>query len=512
MKKYFTVISVLILATAVLSSCSGYAPMTGYMPEGYDPTSMADMLYDEEGFLKDVELEEGALVENPFFETEENDTATFSADVDTASYTMLRKLMKKKNYTFSDIKLYVGLNVRTEELINYFKYDYSEPKENELFGVSSKLVDCPWNDSSKLLILGLKAAEAQKKSANNLVFLIDISGSMSDSDKLPLLKKTFSYLTSNLTEDDTVSIVTYASGEKVILEGCEGNKTEKILSAINKLKADGSTNGEAGLRKAYELAEKYFKPDGNNRIILASDGDLNVGMSSVDEIKEFVSEKRDNGVYLSVLGFGSGNYRDTMMETIADNGNGAYYYIDGEEEAEKIFGGDLLSTLYAVANDTKLQVVFNKDAVTSYRLIGYENRIMSAEDFENDAKDAGEVGAGSSVTACFEIKLAEGETLPDLGKLAVRYKKPGEEQSRLNEYAISSEVKEEDGDSCLIAALCEFAMLLHDSEYMGNTDLGNVKGLMRKYDYSEDPYKAQFAELVINLLEGKAVEQSDVNE
>ncbi|MBO4422794.1 MAG: von Willebrand factor type A domain-containing protein [Clostridia bacterium] len=505
MKKTRIIIS-LILASAMLllASCSdgynGIAPADGYNYSYYSKAGIeavtADPAVPDEPNNNDPEAKQ--IIENPFVKTSENAVSTFSADVDTASYTLMRRLIKN-DYNLKELKSTAGVSIRTEELINYFKYDHVRPQTGELFGVSAKLVNCPWNENTALLILGLRTEVPENRADNNLVFLIDISGSMNSSDKLPLLQKTFSYLTSNLTENDTVSIVTYAAGEAIVLEGCAGNKAEMIQSAINKLRASGSTNGEAGLKKAYELAEKYYKPEGNNRIILASDGDLNVGMSSVDEIKEYVAEKRGQGVYISVLGFGYGNYRDSMMETIADHGNGVYYYIDGEEEAEKIFGDDLLSTLYTVAKDVKLQITFDADSVAEYRLIGYENRVMAAEDFDNDTKDAGELGAGHSVTVCYELKL--NETVDKLFYLAVRYKAPDGEKSSLNEYTMTEAMikAEADADTDLVAALCELGMILHDSEFAQELTLDNVLALLEGHDYSSDSYKQQFKDLMKQL-------------
>ncbi len=497
MKKLTVVLITVIICVLALTACS--------RPFKYEGISLSDADYGEIPDLgANFDPEAVKIIENPFIKAADDPVSTFSADVDTASYSYLRRLIKEK-YNLNQIIDFGGSTIRTEELINYFRYAYKLPVNGELFGVSAKLVDCPWNTENSLLILGLQTEKAEIKAANNLVFLIDISGSMSSKDKLPLLQKTFSYLTSNLGADDTVSIVTYAAGEKVVLEGCEGDKAVLIQNAIDKLKATGSTNGEAGLKKAYELAEKYYKPDGNNRIIMASDGDLNVGISSVDEVKKFVSEKRDAGVYLSVLGFGYGNYRDSIMETVADNGNGAYYYIDSEEEAEKVFGTDLLSTLYTVAKDVKLQVTFDAGTVSEYRLIGYENRLMTQQDFEDDTKDAGELGAGHGVTVCYELKLNKEpeEGADHLFDLSVKYKKPDEDQSLLNEYSFlkSGTAAAADADTDLIAALCEMAMIIHKSEYGGDLTLKDVLKLLEAHDYSSDGYKQQFFSLISKLDE-----------
>ena len=380
------------------------------------------------------------IKENPFINTEDNNVSTFSADVDTASYAYFRKLVNM-GYGVSEL-IDSGTAFRTEEFINYFKYDVASPEKKELFGVHTELVPCPWNAESMLLRLTLQAEQAEPAEGNNLVFLIDVSGSMSSQDKLPLLKRAFSYLVGNLGAKDKVSIVTYSGREEVVLEGCNGLDSTAIMNAINSLTASGSTNGEAGLTKAYQIAEANYIEGGNNRIIMASDGDLNVGISSESALTAYIEDKRDQGVYLSVLGFGTGNYKDSKMEALADNGNGIYYYIDGESEAEKVFGTDLLGTLYTVAEDVKLQLTFAPDKVQSYRLVGYENRMLNKEDFEDDTKDAGEVGASHQVTVCYEIKLheAQSDNESPILTLAVRYKNPGQSISRLNEYPMGFEI------------------------------------------------------------------------
>lgn len=284
------------------------------------------------------------IKENPFVKTSEQPISTFSADVDTASYTYFRKLVNS-GYGLEELKNEAG-SIRTEEMVNYFDYDYAPPAEGELFGHTVTFAPAPWNGNSVLMILGLQAAEIETEQKNNLVFLIDVSGSMMSKDKLPLLKSSFTYLVEQLGENDIISIVTYSGKEEVVLDSCEGTQKQRILNAINSLEASGSTNGQAGLQKAYELAERNFIEDGNNRIIMASDGDLNVGITSEDELKSYISEKKDKGVFLSVLGFGTGNFKDAKMSAIAQNGNGVYHYIDSEAEAERIFTDKLLSTLY----------------------------------------------------------------------------------------------------------------------------------------------------------------------
>lgn len=443
------------------------------------------------------------IVENPFISTNIENISTFSADVDTASYTYLRKLINS-GYTLRELRSTAGDALRTEELINYFDYGYNLPNDDELFGVTAQIADCPWNNESVLLILGLKTEKIAPTSGNNLVFLIDVSGSMGSDDKLALLKESFSYLVGQLNENDFISIVTYSGNEEIVLEGCKGNRGEKIMKEIESLEAQGSTNGEAGLKMAYQLAEKYYIQGGNNRIIMASDGDLNVGISSDEELESFVSQKRDQGVYLSVLGFGTGNYRDSKMETIADNGNGVYYYIDSEIEAEKIFGSDLISTLYTVAGDVKLQLTFDAECVSEYRLIGYENRMLNTEDFEDDTKDAGEVGAGHTVTVCYELMLTQPpeELNEQWMNLAIRYKRLGETKSSLNEYPIGIEsyTDQPNDDFYFVSSIIELSMILRQSEYMGNLSLEDVMALLEKVDLTLDSYKSEFAELVQELF------------
>ena len=449
------------------------------------------------------DAEVGSFIENEFIYTKDENVSTFSADVDTASYAYFRRLVEA-GYSLSELIATAGNSIRTEEMINYFNYNYPEPEDNELFSTTSQIAPCPWNSDAMLFVLGLQADKIELASKNNLVFLIDVSGSMNSSDKLGLIKRAFSYLVDKLGDDDTVSIVTYAGEEKVVLEGCKGSKKDKIMKAVNSLGASGSTNGEAGLKKAYQIAEAYYIPDGNNRIIMASDGDLNVGMSSVEEIKAFVTEKKNNGVFMSVLGFGTGNYMDNIMETIADCGNGVYYYIDSEREAEKVFGTDIFSTLYTVAKDVKLQLTFNTEYIDAYRLVGYENRVLANEDFENDNKDAGDLGAGHSVTVCYEVVFKEDVTIEDgdfvIG-LDVRYKQPNGEKSMLEQYSFTKEIITEtpSDDLKFICAVIETSMIIHRSKYIGEITLENVKETLNGLTLS-DVYRKEFRSLINKLI------------
>ncbi len=483
MKKTQILLLIIALIGIVItvSSCSGMEPNdNGWMFNGKYNSPMQE----ENIFASQEEEpnngESGKIVENSFVSTAKENTSTLSADVDTASYTFLRKMINS-GYTIKELQDLAKTNViRTEELVNYFGYDYIDAAEGEMFGGKATIAPTPWNDETYLLVLGLKADEIEVDAPNNLVFLIDVSGSMESDDKLPLLKEAFKFLTSQLDEEDTVSIVTYAGSERVVLDGCKGNKKEIILNAINSLKSGGSTNGEAGIKRAYAIAENHMTSGSNNRIILASDGDLNVGISSPEELQTLVESKRDVGIFLSVLGFGSGNFRDDNMSAIAQNGNGVYHYIDSSAEAEKIFTESLLSTIHTVAKDVKFQLVFNEKYISEYRLIGYENRLLNNEDFENDRKDAGEVGSGHTITVCYELKLkraahaeiengADEEAAPWVN-LALRYKKPNEDESRLRKVTIGVESYREDPDD-------EFdfiTTLIGVSGYIRNSEYGQI--------------------------------------
>jgi len=442
------------------------------------------------------------IVENPFISTIEQPISTFSADVDTASYSYFRKLVNQ-DMTLERL-ISMGGSFRTEEFINYFRYHAATPQEGELFGVTSEFMDCPWNPDTVLMRLTLQAETAVEQTRNNLVFLIDVSGSMSASDKLPLLKRAFTNLIGQLNEDDVVSIVTYSGKEAVVLDGCAGNQGERILEAIQALRANGSTNGEAGLEKAYQLAEKHYIENGNNRIIMASDGDLNVGISSQSELTAYISQKREAGVFLSVLGFGTGNYRDAKMEALADNGNGVYYYIDGDSEAERVLGSNLFSTLYTVAKDVKLQLTFHSTYISSYRLIGYENRMLNEEDFRDDTKDAGEVGAGHQVTVLYEVKLTPPAYKTDNPwvELGVVYKLPQESESAdPNYYCIgaSSYHTTPSSDLQFMSCLIKTCMILHNSRYLGDVTLEDVLESLQELDLT-DPERIEFRNLITKLV------------
>lgn len=349
------------------------------------------------------------IVENDFLSVIDKPLSTFSIDVDNASYANIRRFINNGNLPPADA-------VRIEEMINYFNYDYPSPTIEVPFNIVTETATCPWNQDNLLLHIGLQgySLSTDELPASNLVFLVDVSGSMNDDNKLPLLVKSLSLLVDRLNEKDQVALVVYAGSSGVVLEPTTCNNKGIILDALERLEAGGSTNGVGGIELAYELATEYFIEDGNNRVILATDGDFNVGQSSDGELTRIIEEKRDSGIYLTVLGFGMGNYKDSKMETIADNGNGNYFYIDELGEAKKVLVDNLAGTLMAIAKDVKIQVEFNPTVVASYRLIGYENRLLNDQDFKDDKKDAGELGAGHSVTALYELTLSDGTTKSDL--------------------------------------------------------------------------------------------------
>lgn len=387
--------------------------------------------------------------EAPVFVTAENPVSTFSIDVDTASYAYVRRALE-------DGFLPPPSAVRVEEMINYFDYDYPAPDSAEVpFAQSVAVYPTPWNSDSKLLHIGIKGftPEAGKDKPSNLVFLIDTSGSMNEADKLPLLKRSFALLLDQMDGDDTISIVTYAGSAGVVLEPTPASERDKILDALRDLTPGGSTAGAAGIEQAYRLAERVQNAESVNRVILATDGDFNVGIAEPDALKRFIESKRDNGVFLSVLGFGAGNYNDALMQALAQNGNGNAFYIDSFQEARKVLVEQLQGTLTTIAKDVKIQVEFNPMTVSEYRLVGYETRALNREDFNNDKVDAGDIGAGHTVTAIYEIipvgapgavdPLRYGETVlvvepaPEVSSddeyafLKLRYKRPDENVSQL---------------------------------------------------------------------------------
>lgn len=462
--------------------------------------------------------------EHRFVSTKDSPLSTFAADCDTASYSNIRSYIEEG-------MLPPAGAVRVEEMINYFDYDYvSDPEAGKKFAVYTEYSDCPWNKDTKLMMVGLNTAaiDMSEKKASNLVFLIDTSGSMYEENKLPLAQKAFKMLAENLDENDRISIVTYAGSDTVVLNGVEGSEAYTICEALDSLEASGSTNGSAGLITAYEIAEQQFIKDGNNRVILATDGDLNVGLTSESDLVGLITEEKDSGIFLSVLGFGSDNLKDNKLEALADHGNGNYSYLDSVYEAKKVLVDEMGGTLYTVAKDVKLQIEFNPEQVKGYRQIGYENRALSAEDFADDTVDGGEIGAGHVVTALYEVVPVDSEfDVPEAetkytskkqsadysGELAtvnIRYKEPDGDKSTLETAIIKAESgqKEMSHDLSFASAVAVYGMLLTDSAYKGTATYKMVEelaeaGIMVQTDErnmaqasNDQLYRSQFLELV----------------
>ncbi|MCW3072866.1 MAG: magnesium chelatase subunit [Bacteroidetes bacterium] len=435
------------------------------------------------------------ITENQFRNSKSDPLSTFSIDVDAASYSNVRKKLMDGNLPPADA-------VRIEEFINYFSYNYPKPEGKEPFTIYTEYAECPWNSKHTLLQIGLKGKEidAMNAAPNNLVFLLDVSGSMDEPDKLPLLKRAFKLMIPKLREEDRVSIVVYAGNAGLVLDGARGDQKEKIIEALEKLQAGGSTAGGQGISLAYATAKEHYIKNGNNRIILSTDGDFNVGISSVPELEKLITEKREEGIYLSVLGFGQGNLKDNTMETLADKGNGNYYFIDNILEARKVLVSQFGGTLTTIAKDVKIQVEFNPAKVKEYRLIGYENRMLAAEDFNDDKKDAGELGAGHCVTALYEIVPAGSaesrtniddlkysgqpntNTAPDLATVKFRYKgaKKNDTTSLYLQkvvYPLAAVKEKSSANMKLASAVSEFGMLLRDSKEKGDASFDEAIAL-----------------------------------
>ena len=452
--------------------------------------------------------------------------STFSIDVDKASYSNIRRFINTGQLPPVDA-------VRIEEMINYFSYDYPEPDSKHPFSVYTELSECPWNNNHQLLHVGLKGKNIDKAElpASNLVFLIDVSGSMEDQNKLPLLKSAFQLLVKELRSKDRVAIVVYAGAAGVVLESTPGNQKETILHSLNQLQAGGSTAGGEGLMLAYKISQTNFITGGNNRIILATDGDFNIGSSSNADMERLIEKERDKGIFITVLGFGMGNYKDDKMEIIADKGNGNYAYIDNIQEARKVVVSEFAGTLFTIAKDVKFQLEFNPARVKAYRLIGYENRLLNDEDFNDDKKDAGEMGSGHSVTALYEIipagsDEAVGKTDPlkyqgnskqmkpnpdaELLTVKLRYKQPDGATSILYENPVKGEVRQFEASSenfRFAAAVAEFGMVLRNSEYKFQASFEHLLSFAQNARGSdEEGYRGEFIKLVktAQVLNGKS--------
>ncbi|MEP6822817.1 MAG: VWA domain-containing protein, partial [Chthoniobacterales bacterium] len=441
----------------------------------------------------------GHFDDNPFLPAETNPLSTFSIDVDTASYANVRRMINAGTKPPKDA-------VRVEEMLNYFSYDYPQPKPNEPFSINLEVAGCPWTPEHRLVRIGLKGREtaADQRDASNLVFLLDVSGSMDPANRLPLVKQAMRLLVDRLTENDRVAIVVYAGRSGVVLPSTTGDRKEEILRALEELQAGGSTNGASGINLAYQLAAEHFIKGGVNRVILATDGDFNVGVTSPGELVRLAEEKAKGGVFLTVLGVGDDNLKDATMQKLADNANGNYAYLDSLDEARKVLVQQMNATLVTIAKDVKVQVEFNPLHVASYRLIGYEKRLLRNEDFNNDKIDAGEIGAGHTVTALYEVvprgsekdplasappvdplkyatpdprAVASSYPSPDLLTVKLRYKKPDGDKSELIEQSLvdsGTTFAKASPDFRFAAAVAEFGLILRDSEHKGNASLSAV--------------------------------------
>ncbi|MGU3376474.1 YfbK domain-containing protein [Chryseobacterium sp. M5A1_1a] len=463
--------------------------------------------YDDEEYAE--------LVENPFELTKNEPLSTFSIDVDNASYSNVRRIISYGEKVDKDA-------VRIEEMINYFKYDYPQPEKSQPFSINTEYSNTPWNQNHKLLKIGLQGKNIPMNNLppSNIIFLIDVSGSMNSENKLPLLKSSLKILLNQLRPEDKVGIVVYAGSAGMVLSPTSAKEKSTIIKALDDLEAGGSTAGGAGIELAYKLAQENFIKGGNNRVVLATDGDFNVGESSTKDLESLIEEKRKTGIFLTCLGYGMGNYKDNKMETLADKGNGNYAYIDNIQEANKFLGREFAGSIYTIAKDVKIQIEFNPKFVQSYRLIGYENRKLRNEDFVNDKIDAGEMGSGHTVTALYEIiptglksefipketKLKYSNTSStknvgdELATVKFRYKKPDQDQSREIIKVIKKEnvtVKNASPDFKFASSVAWFGLVLRDSKLIKNKDLSTIENLARESKSTdEEGYRAEFIRLI----------------
>ena len=455
--------------------------------------------------------------ENQFHEALSTPLSTFSIDVDAASYSNVRRFINSNTLPPKDA-------VRIEELVNYFSYEYRKPTGKHPFTINTEMSECPWNAKHRLVHIGLqgKTIEMENLPASNIVFLLDVSGSMNSPNKLPLLKKSMRMLVEQLRSEDRVSIVVYAGAAGLVLPPTRGNDQATIIEALDRLQAGGSTAGGAGIKLAYETARKHFIDGGNNRVILATDGDFNIGASSDAEMVRLIEEKREHGIFLTVLGFGMGNYKDSKMEKLADKGNGNYAYIDDILEAKKVLVSEFGGTMFTIAKDVKIQVEFNPAKVQAYRLVGYENRKLNKEDFNDDKKDAGELGAGHTVTAMYEIipvgvesefiksvddlkyqdqkSVKKSSNTDELMTVKFRYKKPDGDKSILIERPVKDDnesLRSTSDNFRFAAAVAAYGMLLRESEFKGDLTYGKVIAMSKAAKGKDEAgYRHDFIRMV----------------
>ncbi len=502
--------------TGAVSSFKG----TSYSPRAAEVRSTDKSLYYYNHYHAEQDNEEyGKFAENRFLGAKEQPLSTFSLDVDAASYSNIRRMINLGKQPEKDA-------VRIEELINYFSYNYAQPNNEQPVNIVTESAVCPWNKDHKIVRIGVKAKEIPSENlpATNFVFLLDVSGSMSSPNKLDLVKSSIKLLTNNMRDKDRVAIVVYAGAAGVVLPSTSGSDKQKIMDAVNNLQAGGSTAGGAGIQLAYKIAEKNFMPNGNNRIILCTDGDFNVGVSSNSELETLIESKRKSGIFLTVLGYGMGNYKDSKLQVLAQKGNGNHAYIDNLQEANKVLVNEFGSTMYTVAKDVKIQVEFNPAFVNAYRLIGYESRLLNKEDFNDDTKDAGELGSGHTVTALYEIipvgvkntfggvddlkyqknnKAIEtsfsNEKSTELLTVKLRYKLPKSNNSeKLEVPVLAKDVKlQPSSDLNFVLAVAMFGQLLRDSDFKGNASYEKVLAYAKK-GIGEDQhgYRKEFLRLV----------------
>lgn len=503
-----------------IMSCHNSGGTLNSIEQAYAPAPEPSVIYEDKEEMAEGERQQNTeeydiIRENEFLDASQNPLSTFSIDVDNASYSNIRRFL---DYEMPPIDA-----VRIEEMINYFSYDYPSPKGPHPFSLTTEVATAPWNQEHLLVHIGMqgKKLDLDNLQASNFVFLIDCSGSMSDANKLPLLKKSLRILLDQLGEQDRVAVVAYAGAAGLVLPSTPATEKRKILNALNKLDAGGSTAGGQGIQLAYEVAKENLIPGGNNRVILATDGDFNVGVSSSADLVRLIEEKRKDDIYLTICGLGMGNYKDGRMEQISNAGNGNYFYIDDIREAEKVFGREMRANMFTIAKDVKMQVEFNPATVKAYRLIGYENRRLANEDFADDTKDAGELGAGHTVTALYEIipqgserqvrtaaKLKYQQTSlsdkalssQDLLTLKLRYKPLDSEKSILLEEVIANETQQFEIASQnfqFSAAVAGFGLLLRESRFKGDITYERVASIARE-SLGQDPDgdRAEFVQLV----------------
>lgn len=491
---------------------NGYYPS----PAAKQTRNQNHRLYGSEDVDFNTEDYDG-IVENRFLAVKDNPLSTFSIDVDAASYSNVRRFLNNG-------QLPPAGAVRIEEMINYFHYDYPQPEGDKPFSIHTELSEAPWNKDHRLVLVSLQGKKIAMENipASNLVFLIDVSGSMQDENKLPLVKQSMKLLADQLREKDKVAIVVYAGSAGLVLPATSGANMQTIKDAIERLEAGGSTAGGVGIKLAYKIARQNFMQGGNNRIILCTDGDFNVGASSDDDMERLIEQERKSGVFLTVLGYGMGNYKDNKMQKLADKGNGNHAYIDDISEAKKVLVSEFGGTLFTIAKDVKLQVEFNPAKVQAYRLMGYENRMLNKEDFNNDKKDAGELGSGHTVTALYEVipvgvksdfiekvdplkyrgeaKQKAANNSPELMTIKFRYKDPSGEKSKLTEHPVIDghiALNNTSGNFRFAAAVAQFGMLLTHSEFMRQSSYNNVLALANSaIGNDQEGYRKGFLELV----------------